>query len=346
MKLGPKALTHVTNCIKQAKYRLANELMVSVDTPTLKYCLQADPQLITHTFASPKWCKQYGDLATQLTDRDLLTQTSDYLCGHSVVTLTKLVHIMPPMSEEQLQEVVLADKNGTVTLLLHAVQDPYTLGACIQAAEWCGVRRIVCKDCTDLTHPAVAEGSAGAIYRNVSVHKINSARRLLEGLETLPTFGVHPNGMDCWRQSKPKDTPYLVIVSGTQLNSTEEFEGAVDTWVSVLPRQQVPLPSVATGVALQALVGEDENSVDEQTVVQDFLDTQALVEQEKPEEDTVPQKKKAWQLPRMDDCPNLVVGGRKRRPPKVNPFAKIRKVQAARRMLQAIKRRKRSIRRQ
>lgn len=119
---------------------------------------------------------QQNDIPLELVDNDgldTLAQQSNHQSVVAVITPSK------PLDENALDELLAADRQDLVLLILDNVQDPHNLGACLRTADGAGVDAVICprNKSVSLT-PVVRKIASGAAEFVPLIQVVNLARTL------------------------------------------------------------------------------------------------------------------------------------------------------------------------
>lgn len=141
---------------------------------------------------------------------------------------------------------------GNLLLALDGVQDPGNLGTIIRAADWFGVRQILCsEECADAFSPKTVMATMGAISR-VEIFRGNLSTMIQSC--RMPVMGTFLDGDNIYTADLPQ---IGILVMGNEGRGIGEDVGALVTRRLLIPSYPADAPTseslnvgMATSVAL------------------------------------------------------------------------------------------------
>lgn len=150
--------------------------------------------------------KQLVALTIESTAEEL-QKAGTLMSNNSVIAIVKCKQYVTPVIQE-----------NELILILDQVGDPGNLGTIIRAADWYGIKHIVCSpDCADLYNPKVIAATMGSFVR-VQVSHAPLVEYL--ALQTKPIYGAFLDGENI-HKSRLEKSAFIVMGSESHGISAE-----------------------------------------------------------------------------------------------------------------------------
>jgi RNA methyltransferase, TrmH family len=133
---------------------------------------------------------------------------------------------------KQEYQIIPADIQGKLTLVLDNVQDPGNLGTLMRTCDWFGINDIICSEnSTEATNPKVIQSSMGSVLR-VRTHYHDLPEFLsLPGLKGIPVFGAFTGGPDIYTASLPDSG--IIVLGNESRGISQEVKHLISHKISI-----------------------------------------------------------------------------------------------------------------
>lgn len=242
-----KSTVKYIQSLGQKKFRDAEGVFVAEGPKIINELLGEKNVLLVDLFALKEWAHENEKQVHQIGKDRLVELTPSELERISFLTTPNQVVglFKKPVFDGQLP--------GGITLLLDSIQDPGNMGTIIRAADWFGVRQVICSSqCADAFHPKVIQSTMGSIAR-VSI--------AYEDLETViannpqqPVYGAFLEG------SRPPTInpadPAFLLIGNESRGISEELVSLVTHKITISKRGKAESlnAAMATGIILSQML--------------------------------------------------------------------------------------------
>lgn len=148
--------------LSQKKQRDSDKRFVAEGPKIINELLAAPNIALVQLFAEQSWCTGHSELLAAIAPEKIhLLEKSELERISFLTTPNEVLGIFG-----QPEFATSIQPEGNITLMLDGIQDPGNLGTIIRAADWFGVKQVVCSEhCADIFSPKVVQASMGSLQR-------------------------------------------------------------------------------------------------------------------------------------------------------------------------------------
>jgi len=225
--------------LNKKKFRQKYNIFVAEGHKITREILLNQKNNIHSIYCLASWSASNLPLLTDFQDKVNIISEQD-LKNASFLSTPNQVLVLVALPKYQLIEAQL---NRQLTLVLDGIQDPGNLGTIWRIADWFGIPQIICSPtCASLFSPKVIQSTMGAFLR-VSAFKMELPN-LIDSHAEVPVYGAVMSGQNIHSASL---TPNGFIVMGN------ESQGISDEVFSRIT-QRVTIPAYGKAESLNAAV--------------------------------------------------------------------------------------------
>ena len=215
-----KQITKIIQNLEKKKFREKYNLF-KIEGEKLVAELLRSPLAVHAIIAYPEWIQANGHLLgkTQVleTDEKGMKAISNFQSLPHVMALAEI-----PNHPYHPDEVA-----GTLSLVLHGIQDPGNLGTILRIADWFGVSHLLCdRDCASIYNPKCVQASMGAIFR-VHAYYLDLPETIRQlKAKGMPVFGTFLDGENIY--TSPLPSQGLIIMGNEGKGIAEDIGKLAD----------------------------------------------------------------------------------------------------------------------